>query len=134
VTPVINPPSIQKKDISPIQTPPQNTPRTNNPPPVQPAVNQPDFTNFFGRTDPKLEVKQPEIKIETKPQQPVQVQPINIPQQQRPPPNNNPPPGMTKDFANFFGTNSGQSPTNPLNNAPKVGPTTPPPVEEKKPE
>lgn len=44
---------------------------------------------------------------------------------------------MTKDFANFFGTNAGQASSNPLNNPPpKVGPSTPPPAptDEKKPE
>lgn len=57
-TPVNVVPQLPKKDVSPspIQTPTQTTPRTN--PPVQLPVNQqPDFTNFFGKTEPKVEPK-----------------------------------------------------------------------------
>jgi hypothetical protein len=40
---------------SPVQNPaPKVNPVTN--PPVQPN-KQPDFTNFFGKTDPKLDIK-----------------------------------------------------------------------------
>ena len=118
-------PFPQKKDVSPspIQTPAQNTPRTNPPVQTPPVGQQPDFTNFFGKTDPKVEPK-PDIKVEQPKPQPVQ--PTVIPQN----PAVKNPPGMTKDFVNFFGTNGGQAP----NPAPKVGPTTPPPTDEKKPD
>lgn len=116
-TSVSNP--IKAVSPSPIQNP---TPKVNNPvqnPPIQPPINkQPDFTNFFGKTDQKPIETKPEVSPDPK---------RNIlatePKQQ--------PTLNQKDFANFFGTTSGQQPpiapqVDPIKNPPKPTPPVQP--------